>query len=250
MDITIFLRLITAHLISDFILQTDRINNGKRGYRFQKDGTKVKVTHKVKVYYHVIHSFTHALLSYLLIADWACWLAPAFIFATHLAIDYIKSSYFKESVPAFYADQLLHFAAILLIWMALFDSRHIGYVQMINYFNSSKFWTICVAYLLVLTPTSIFLNLFLKRWSPKMANDTALPNAGKWIGYLERSLILTFILTANMEAIGFLLAAKSIFRFGELNRARDIKLTEYVLIGTLASFGIAIITGVLLFNNL
>ncbi|ROT09690.1 hypothetical protein EEL49_04750 [Muribaculaceae bacterium Isolate-104 (HZI)] len=70
-----------------------------------------------------------------------------------------------------------------------------------------------------------------------------LPNAGKWIGYLERILILTFIFTGNIEGVGFLLAAKSVFRFGELNRAKDIKTTEYVLIGTFASFTIAIMLG-------
>lgn len=70
-----------------------------------------------------------------------------------------------------------------------------------------------------------------------------MPNAGKWIGYLERILILTFILTSNIEGIGFLLAAKSVFRFGELNKTKDIKITEYVLIGTFASFTIAILLG-------
>ena len=70
-----------------------------------------------------------------------------------------------------------------------------------------------------------------------------MPNAGKWIGYLERVLILTFIFTDNIDGIGFLLAAKSIFRFGELNRTKDIKVTEYVLIGTFVSFTIAIIVG-------
>jgi hypothetical protein len=47
------------------------------------------------------------------------------------------------------------------------------------------------------------------------------------------------------DAIGFLLAAKSIFRFGDLKEAKDRKLTEYVLIGTLLSFGIALLIGLL-----
>lgn len=46
------------------------------------------------------------------------------------------------------------------------------------------------------------------------------------------------------------LAAKSIFRFGELSKSKEIKTTEYVLIGTLASFTIAILTGLILFRNL
>ena len=40
------------------------------------------------------------------------------------------------------------------------------------------------------------------------------------------------------------MAAKSVFRFGELNKAKEIRTTEYVLIGTLASFTIAVLTGI------
>jgi hypothetical protein len=43
-----------------------------------------------------------------------------------------------------------------------------------------------------------------------------------------------------VEAVGFLLAAKSVFRFGDLKDDHDRMRTEYVLIGTLLSFGIAI----------
>jgi len=43
--------------------------------------------------------------------------------------------------------------------------------------------------------------------------------------------------------VGFLLTAKSVFRFGDLKESKDRKLTEYILIGTLLSFGIAIIVG-------
>jgi hypothetical protein len=51
------------------------------------------------------------------------------------------------------------------------------------------------------------------------------------------------------EGIGFLLAAKSIFRFGDLKDKQDIKLTEYILIGTLLSFGIGILSA-LVYQNL
>ena len=45
------------------------------------------------------------------------------------------------------------------------------------------------------------------------------------------------------EGVGFLIAAKSVFRFGDLSKAKDRKLTEYILIGTLLSFGLAILFG-------
>jgi len=47
-----------------------------------------------------------------------------------------------------------------------------------------------------------------------------LPNAGKYIGWLERFLIITFILVNNYNGIGFILAAKGILRFGEIRKAR------------------------------
>ena len=61
---------------------------------------------------------------------------------------------------------------------------------------------------------------------------------------LERFLTLTFILLNQYAAIGFLLAAKSVFRFGELKNPTDRKKTEYILIGTLLSFALTIIVGI------
>ena len=94
---------------------------------------------------------------------------------------------------------------------------------------------------------SILIKNIISVWTPETKpNDDSLQNAGNYIGILERLLIVCFILTHHFEAIGFLLAAKSIFRFGDLKEAKDRKLTEYVLIGTLLSFGIAIGVGLLL----
>lgn len=95
-------------------------------------------------------------------------------------------------------------------------------------------------------PTSIIIRNIISIWTPeKKAKDNSLENAGNYIGILERLFIFCFVLTHHFEAIGFLLAAKSIFRFGDLKAAKDRKLTEYVLIGTLLSFGIALLIGLL-----
>lgn len=97
--------------------------------------------------------------------------------------------------------------------------------------------------MLAMKPASILLGTFLAKWTPTNNDKNSLPNAGAWIGYLERVLIMTFMLVGCMEGIGFLLAAKSIFRFGELTKAKEVKITEYVMIGTLSSFTIAILLG-------
>jgi len=67
--------------------------------------------------------------------------------------------------------------------------------------------------------------------------------AGKWIGVFERMLVLTFILTNHFEGIGFLIAAKSILRFGDRKEGDNRTETEYILIGTLMSFSTSILIG-------
>jgi hypothetical protein len=68
---------------------------------------------------------------------------------------------------------------------------------------------------------------------------SGLINGGMWIGRLERLLIFLFVLYNISEGIGFLIAAKSILRFSETKE--DQRMAEYVLIGTLLSFGLAIL---------
>ena len=60
---------------------------------------------------------------------------------------------------------------------------------------------------------------------------------GSLIGQLERALIFAFVLVGYLEGIGFLVAAKSILRF---KNTEEQKMAEYVLIGTLMSFALAI----------
>lgn len=75
------------------------------------------------------------------------------------------------------------------------------------------------------------------------AKDPSLPLGGQLIGRLERLMILMLLLANQPDGIGLLIAAKSILRFNELARdASDRRASEYVIIGTLASFAWAIAT--------
>ena len=52
------------------------------------------------------------------------------------------------------------------------------------------------------------------------------------------------ILLSQYEAIGLLVAAKSILRFVESKNSEDVqKKSEYVIIGTLISFGLTLMIG-------
>lgn len=66
---------------------------------------------------------------------------------------------------------------------------------------------------------------------------------GKYIGWLERTLSITFVLLGHYNGIGFILAAKSILRYGEIKSEDDRKLAEYVIVGTLLSFSLALMLG-------
>ncbi|MDF0602952.1 DUF3307 domain-containing protein [Psychromarinibacter sp. C21-152] len=65
-----------------------------------------------------------------------------------------------------------------------------------------------------------------------------LEKGGLLIGLLERGLIFLFVLAGQPSGIGFLIAAKSILRFE--TASKDQRAGEYVIIGTLASFGWAL----------
>ncbi|UYW01893.1 DUF3307 domain-containing protein [Flavobacterium agricola] len=107
---------------------------------------------------------------------------------------------------------------------------------------STKVYLLLVALLLL----TLFCNVLIKRLMEFLnyaIPKTGITDGGKYIGMLERLFVFLFVVMNFWEGIGFLLAAKSIFRFGDLKENKDVKLTEYILIGTLLSFGLAILLG-------
>jgi len=103
---------------------------------------------------------------------------------------------------------------------------------------------LAIAYIFIFAPSGWLVGQLTKRWQEELPIDRdSLKDAGKIIGYLERFLILTFIILNQFSAIGLLLAAKSILRVGDKHSRKE---TEYILIGTLASFSTAIVVGVLM----
>jgi len=226
MDI-ILIKLILAHLIGDFFLQPTS---------WVKDKERKKLK-SGKLYLHVL---IHVVLIFIVFLSFNVWKTALSIGVLHLIIDASKSLFQtkKNARILFFADQVLHFGSIVFVWHLFFK----GYLD-ISYLNDVKTWFLVVGVLFLSLPTSIIMKVIIAKWLPESDDESpkSLQNAGKYIGILERVLIFVFILTNHFEAVGFLLAAKSIFRFGDLKEAHDLKLTEYVLIGTLLSFGIAIV---------
>ena len=139
----------------------------------------------------------------------------------------------------FAIDQIVH---LLLIGLVV-------YLNFSNQIELEKIYTtasllLLLAVLIISFASFIIMEIIMSKWSLEEDNsEDSLESAGKYIGILERLFVFGFILLNQWSAIGLLIAAKSVFRFGDLSRAKDRKLTEYILIGTLISFGLAIFIG-------
>ena len=95
-------------------------------------------------------------------------------------------------------------------------------------------------FLLATFPGSLVVNWVLKPFSGAAEKLGGMKQAGKYIGNLERAIIVVLVFNGAYSALGFVFAAKSIARF---NRLKDRQAAEYYLVGTLASVTWAVIMG-------
>ncbi|SEA27756.1 DUF3307 domain-containing protein [Psychroflexus halocasei] len=227
----LLIKLLIAHVLGDFVFQPSKWVEGKR-----------KNTYKSKYFYFhgLIHLFA---LIVLLGFDWSYWLSILILVGSHLLIDLIKINLDKRlnTRLLFAMDQILH---ILVIIGVVYINE--PFEISLRKINSPEILLSILVILFITFVSSILMKVLMGKWVMKEDKTSdSLKNAGQYIGVLERLFIFIFIILDQWSAIGLLITAKSVFRFSDLSRAKDRKLTEYILIGTLMSFGIAIITGLL-----
>jgi hypothetical protein len=230
--VIILIKILLAHFVGDFILEPKS---------WGKDVEK----QKAKSYKFYVHILIHGLLVLLALWDLNYWLMAFLIMISHGIIDAIKLYAQNENnkPQLFILDQALHISSIFVLCSVFFKSE-INFYKLVE---DPDIWIYTLAIFFITVVSSILMKEVMTSWSVALhdSNEASLNNAGKYIGMLERIFVFTFVVTGNWEGIGFLLAAKSVFRFGDLKESKDRKLTEYILIGTLLSFGIAIAAGML-----
>ncbi len=231
----IFIPLILAHLLGDFFLQPDHWVRDK-----ERKGARGK--------YLYLHVLLHMALAAVFLWNaelWnvGLWWVVLIIGISHGIIDWLKITFQKPKTKRrwFFLDQLAHLLVIAGISLGI-----IGWTK-IKFFVTPEIITVVTGALFLLLPSSIMIKTAISGWTPtalppEQLETDSLANAGKYIGMLERLLVYIFVLTGHWEGVGFMIAAKSVFRFSDLAQARQRKLTEYVLIGTLLSFGAAVVT--------
>lgn len=226
----LFIKLFLAHIIGDFLLQPKR-------WVIQKEAKKAASG------FLYLHILIHFLVIILLLWDIEYWKTALIIALSHYVIDllkiYVTPLFINKSIP-FFIDQFLHIAVLYICaYYSNLLEHTITLIQQID-------WPLLTAIVFVTYPAAIVMRILLEGMSNQINLDhKSLPNAGKYIGIIERLFVLIFIIMGRWEAIGLLITAKSVFRFNDLKESNSRKLTEYILIGTLLSFGIAILTGII-----
>lgn len=237
----IFIPALFAHLLTDFIFQSDASIRAKR-----------------KVPGLIVHGLIAGVLTYFFIGVLTGWLLPAGVAISHILLDAWKLRSKKGTqLRRFVIDQLGHLLSLGLfswaaaikfggssgLWIKLFGW---SYLLVLAVVSGSILSIYVVSFLVELS----FEALGIKKFPPyssveegdgSLIEEMGIAEGGRVIGYLERGLITLFILAGYPGGIGFLITAKSIFRFGELTDSSRRWQAEYIIIGTLLSilFGTA-----------
>ena len=242
MVLRFFLLLLAGHILSDFLFQTASVARDK--------GRKVSVL------------LLHGLLTYLVHAAllFPFWNGPvllglALLALLHIGIDWLKPRIFAndgQTLSAFFLDQGFHLATLIaLSWVIA--SRGDARATLQATLMPAGYLDLYVRAMVIIAGFAFngkggtaVVRLLLNRFpaiSELLGKDrTGTYAMGQMIGNLERFILYLLVLLGHWGALGFVIAAKSIARFKELD---EKGFADYYLIGTLASVLVALISGVM-----
>jgi hypothetical protein len=229
--VDVFVALLLAHVVADFLAQPDALIARKNEPAF------------FGLHIAVVFALTCAVLG----GDWQLALA---VTGAHLIIDAIKiwglPEGWRDSLPAFLGDQSAHLATLAVAAVLVPDALATGlWADHLPMLRSSAI--LASGAIISIWGGGYAVGLLMKPYTAQFDTGDAGPtvegldNAGRMIGKLERGLIFLFLCVGEATATGFLIAAKSVLRFDTASKGQ--KAGEYVIIGTLASFGWGLATG-------
>jgi len=177
----------------------------------------------------------------------SAWLI-AIIFILRTAMNMLEYKYKKRESKAFFIAKhsvYLLVNTVYWIWLVGINLADINN-SLCCIISNARLWTVGLAYIILIWPAGSLIYMCTELWRKQLQKSDikGLAKAGLWLGRLERILILTFVLLSKFDAIGFLITAKSIFRFSEITGPGGRKESEYILIGTMMSFVVALLVGI------
>jgi hypothetical protein len=173
----------------------------------------------------------------------------------HVATDIGKqvlvgSKVFPDRAWLFLADQAAHVATIIAIAWGMTRVPWVTLRALVRWSDTEKLHLLVagVVYVAALFGGGYFIRYCTRSLSAELLaargeTREELRNAGLYIGWLERFLIITALLLQSPALVGLVLTGKSIARFPQFH---DARFAEYFLIGTLLSIGIALLGGMVL----
>jgi hypothetical protein len=244
------LAIYLAHLLSDFVFQTDRLVEQKRRGHFLAyllHGV-IHYVSAVLIAAFVLHGSLFALRTHLVIAA---------LTLVHLVIDFAKIGLARrqpafDGTVAYVSDQILHFVTVTFAAALLSPAAPISELgALLQHFRAipNKFLAVPVIYAGVVFGGGYLIRFLVRSLAEGIKSDSRqnggeqLQNAGLFIGWLERFLVVSALLLQSPAMIGLILTAKSIARYPEFKSER---FAEYFLIGTLLSISVALLGGALL----
>lgn len=241
-----FLVLLLGHIIGDFYLQTK--------------GMAEKKEKSIKwVLCHGLYYAGTMLVIVLPIISIEILVAVMLAAILHLFIDVIKYGYLSGMAKKkkktqykvrnmFFVDQTLHlFSLFIIAYGLVMNDVVVKEWQVVEEFFSvldiSKAQTLAwiLALLIIHKPANIMIQKLLMVYKPDNREDDFKKdsNAGRFIGTMERIIMLIFLSIGQYSAIGLVLTAKSIARYDRIAKEKDF--AEYYLLGTLTSTLIVVI---------
>ena len=212
--------LLLAHVFADFVLQTGHIAANKR-----------------RPAVLLLHSAIVLLTAQAALGRVDLWELPA-LALFHAVTDWLKARFATSGIAAFLADQGIHLAALAALSAWRPDLWAGGLWAGLGLTWLPGLMAFVAGAILATRAGGFAVGLLMRPWAshdlPK-----GLTNGGKLIGLLERGLIFVLVMVNQPAGIGFLVAAKSVLRFE--TTSKDQSAGEYVIIGTLASFGWALV---------
>ncbi|PHI03013.1 DUF3307 domain-containing protein [Fusobacterium polymorphum] len=224
--------LISIHLLADFLFQTSAYSEKKR-----------------KIIYFIV--FEIILLAILEFKKGI--LLGIIISVFHFLINYIVNKLEKRfrkrrlKLLFFSINQLIHFVILIGIYYIFNLENSVSnlYIKLQGYENFKIIILYISVFSIIYEPASVFIRKLFTSISSKTYPKENLEElkAGNIIGKLERIIIAILLLNNQFGVIGFVLTAKSIARFKQMEN-RDF--AEKYLIGTLTSFLIVLISVLIL----
>lgn len=269
MDILAY--VILAHLIADFVLQSDGLVAKKKAYYNEKrkvfDTKNPLWIHGAYVFgcMQIVHIFYQQTLSIIIMTG--------LITVGHMIIDHIKLAYQnpkpRNEKVKFFVDQIAHLIVIIFgcgVFELDYEKKYISTFGNYSNMNNGKWWIpkIESEYIMVAIIFTLFsyvagyvISFLLENLkvikgnrddeehgepSERRLSDSE-KKTGIKIGIIERMLVIIFVAVGQYGAMGLILAGKSLARYEEL---KNKDFSEYYLYGTLLSFLFGIAGGLII----